>query len=192
MVKSSDRSEQVRAGRRSFLRRFGAATLGVAAARTALAEDGQRRLSFMHTHTAERLTVMYYEAGAYLPNVLQKVNVLLRDFRTETVFQIDPRVLDRLFMLQAATGGSEAFQVISGYRSPDTNAALRRDSIGVAEHSLHMEGRAIDVRLPGFASDQLAALAQAQAAGGVGFYRPSDFVHLDTGRVRIWGDSLQT
>jgi uncharacterized protein YcbK (DUF882 family) len=194
--------------RRGFLRQFGAAALGLAAAGVALAVEeapaggaapsgdaapsgGRRSLSFFHTHTAESLTAVYYEAGAYCAAVLQQVNELLRDFRTGTVYPIDPLVLDRLFALQSLAGSSEPFQVISGYRSPVTNAALRKASDGVAEHSLHMEGRAIDVRLPGVATSLLAALARRQAAGGVGYYEVSDFVHLDTGRVRSWGDPIR-
>jgi uncharacterized protein YcbK (DUF882 family) len=106
------------------------------------------------------------------------------------VFPIDPKVLDRLFQLHSASGGSEPFQIISGYRSAATNAALRARSTGVAEHSLHMEGRAIDVRLAGVPTSQLARLALQQSSGGVGFYRVSDFVHVDTGRVRTWGDPI--
>jgi uncharacterized protein YcbK (DUF882 family) len=124
--------------------------------------------------------------------VLAQVNQLLRDFRTETVFPIDRGVLDRLFAVQAMTGSREPFEVISGYRSPATNAALRRGSHGVAEHSLHMQGRAIDVRLSGFSTERLARLARSQMGGGTGFYRVSDFVHLDTGAVRIWGDPIDT
>ena len=177
--------------RRSFLRQFGAAGLGLAAAGVALAEAGERRsLSFFHTHTAERLTAVYFEAGSYSAAVLRQVNELLRDFRTGTVFPIDPLVLDRLYALQCLTGGSEPFQVISAYRTPATNAALRKGSDGVAAHSLHMEGRAIDVRLPGVATAQLAVLARQNGTGGVGYYEVSDFVHLDTGRTRIWGDPL--
>ena len=183
--------DQALAGRRSFLRRLGAATLGLAAARAALATaDSRRELAFVHTHTGEQLSAVYYEAGAYCSPALLQVNQLLRDFRTETVFPIDPAVLDRLFLLQSAAGSREPFQVISGYRSPTTNAALRTRSSGVAEHSLHLQGRAIDVRLPGVPTGQLALLAQRQSGGGVGFYRVSDFVHLDTGRVRSWGDSI--
>jgi len=184
--------------RRGFLRQFGAAALGLVAAGVALADDeapagdgGRRSLSFFHTHTAESLTAVYYEAGAYRAAVLQQVNELLRDFRTGTVYPIDPLVLDRLFALQSLAGSSEPFEVISGYRSPATNAALRKASDGVAEHSLHMEGRAIDVRLPGVATSLLAALARRQAAGGVGYYEVSDFVHVDTGRVRSWGDPIR-
>ena len=178
--------------RRGFLRKLGVATLGLATTKAALADgDGRRLLSFVHTHTAEQLTAVYYEAGAYCSAVLQRVNELLRDFRTDTVFPIDPLLLDRLFVLQSVAGNHEPFQVISGYRSPATNAALRERSRGVAAHSLHMQGRAIDVRLPGFATDRLALLARQQAGGGIGFYRVSDFVHLDTGRVRNWGDRIE-
>ena len=178
-------------GRRGFLGKLAAVGAGLAAACTGLAAaDGRRTLSFVHTHTGERLTAAYYDEGAYRGAVLQQVNVLLRDFRNGSVHPIDPLVLDRLFLLQSVIGGSEPFQVISAYRSPATNAALREKSTGVAEHSLHMEGRAIDVRLAGVATERLARLAIDQASGGVGFYRASDFVHVDTGRVRSWGDPL--
>ena len=151
----------------------------------------RRELSFVHTHTGERLTTVYYEGGSYQQAALAQVNHLLRDFRTETVFPIDPKVLDRLFTLQALTANHQPYEVISGYRSPATNAALREASHGVAEHSLHMQGRAIDVRLEGFTTATLVLLARQQASGGVGFYRHSDFVHLDTGAVRNWGDPLE-
>jgi uncharacterized protein YcbK (DUF882 family) len=191
MSRDEDSRNSVSAGRRSFLRQFGAATLGLAAVRAVSAgTDAHRELSFVHTHTGEQLTATYFESGAYVGPVLQRVNQLLRDFRTESVFPIDPAVLDRLFQLQAASGSREPFAVISGYRSPLTNAALRARSNGVAEHSLHMQGRAIDVRLPGTPTDQLARLAQRLSGGGVGYYRVSDFVHIDTGRVRSWGDPL--
>jgi uncharacterized protein YcbK (DUF882 family) len=105
-------------GRRGFMRTLGAVGLGLAAARLTLAADDERRtLSFVHTHTGERLTAVYYAAGGYSAEALQQVNVLLRDFRDNTVFPIDPKVLDRLFLLQSVCGGSEPFQVISGYRS---------------------------------------------------------------------------
>jgi uncharacterized protein YcbK (DUF882 family) len=180
-------------GRRQFLHSVGTLALGIAAARAARGADAARRaLSFVHTHTGEELTAVYFDGGAYCGPVLQQVNQLLRDFRTEAVFPIDPAVLDRLYWLRAATGRDEPFHVISGYRSPATNAALRARSNGVAEHSLHMQGRAIDVRLPGMPTAQLALLAQRQASGGVGYYRVSDFVHVDTGRLRSWGDTIES
>ena len=173
------------------MRQLGAAGLALAAVRIALAGGAERRtLSFVHTHTGEQLTTEYYSGGDYRADELQRVNVLLRDFRNDQVFPIDPKVLDRLFYLQSVSGSSEPFQIISGYRSAATNAALRARSTGVAEHSLHMEGRAIDVRLPGVATAELARLALQQACGGVGLYRVSDFVHVDTGRVRCWGDPI--
>ncbi len=163
----------------------------MAAARSVLAQaDERRRLSFVHTHTGEHLTVVYFENGTYSSDGLAKVNLLLRDFRDGTVHPIDPKLLDRLFLLQTSAGGSEPFQVISGYRSPNTNAALHEKSSGVAEHSLHMEGQAIDVRMSGVATERLARLALEQGRGGVGFYRASDFVHVDTGHVRSWGDPI--
>jgi uncharacterized protein YcbK (DUF882 family) len=178
-------------GRRGFLQKLAAVGVGLAATRTALAAvDGPRTLSFVHTHTGEQLTAAYYADGTYCSAVLQQVNVLLRDFRNDTVYPIDPAVLDRLFLLQSAVGGSEPFQIISGYRSPATNAALRERSNGVAEHSLHMDGRAIDVRMAGVATATLARVALQQSSGGVGFYRVSDFVHVDSGRVRSWGDPV--
>jgi uncharacterized protein YcbK (DUF882 family) len=191
MVRTSNDSGSGPLARRGFLKKLAALGIGVATARTVLAAADERRtLSFVHTHTGEHLTATYFENGTYSSAVLQQVNVLLRDFRDGTVHVIDPHLLDRLFLLQAAVGGSEPFQVISGYRSPTTNAALHEKSGGVAEHSLHMEGQAIDVRLSGVATERLARLALQQASGGVGFYRVSDFVHVDTGRVRSWGDPV--
>jgi uncharacterized protein YcbK (DUF882 family) len=177
--------------RRGFLRGLGAAAIGMTAARAAIAGSNERRaLSLVHTHTGEQLSTVYYEAGAYVATALQRVNQLLRDFRTDTLYPIDPGVLDRLHLLQVVAGSDEAFQVICGYRSPATNATLRHASSGVAEHSLHLQGRAIDVRLPGVDTARLALLARSQQGGGVGYYRVSDFVHVDTGRVRTWGDPI--
>ena len=140
----------------------------------------------MHTHTGESLSCVYYRDGAYDPATLTRVNHFLRDFRTGEVHAIDPGLLDILFAVRARAGRDDAFHVISGYRSPATNAFLRSHSSGVARHSLHMVGRAIDVRLPGFPTRRLRDLALAMRRGGVGYYPTSDFVHLDTGRVRFW------
>jgi uncharacterized protein YcbK (DUF882 family) len=149
-----------------------------------------RNLSFVHTHTGERLTVTYFRDGEYVPSALTRLNELLRDFRTEQVYPIEPQLFDRLYGLRRLAACDNAFEIISGYRSPATNASLRSHSHGVAEHSLHMVGKAIDIRLPACNSARLAGLARLQQAGGVGFYRAPDFVHVDTGRVRTWGDSL--
>lgn len=128
----------------------------------------------------------YFEAEAYRQADLEQVNHLLRDFRTGATHPIDPGLLDILFDLRVLANRDEPYQVISGYRSPQTNSALRKSTDGVSEHSLHMEGRAIDVRLRGFPTRELRELALHMQRGGVGFYPRSDFVHLDTGRVRFW------
>lgn len=146
----------------------------------------ERSLSFLHTHTGERLEAEYCSGGQYQPECLTQVNHFLRDFRTGAVHPIDPGVLDILFGLQVLADRSAVFEVISGYRSPATNEMLRRTSEGVAHHSMHLLGQAIDVRLEGFPTARLATLARSLGRGGVGFYPASDFVHVDTGRVRFW------
>jgi uncharacterized protein YcbK (DUF882 family) len=146
----------------------------------------QRSLSFVHTHTGESLSAVYFQGGSYLASELHRVNHLLRDFRTGDVHPIDPSLLDILFDLRTLADRDQPFEVISGYRSPKTNAFLRRHSSGVAEHSLHIQGRAIDVRMSGFPTRKLRELALSMQRGGVGFYPTSDFVHLDNGRVRWW------
>ncbi len=140
----------------------------------------------IHTHTGERLDVEYFSHGTYLSDGLRDVDRFLRDFRTGAVHPIDPALLDLLHAVTAATGTSRPFAVISGYRSPATNRLLRSRSEGVAAHSLHMEGRAIDVRLTDVPLPVLRSAARAARRGGVGYYPDSDFVHMDTGRVRTW------
>lgn len=175
--------------RRRFLQRLGACcgtVASVAAAPVLASVGGARTVSFVHTHTGERLTTRYFADGNYRPDALLQVNHLLRDFRTGDVHPIDPPLLDILFNLQVLANRDAPFEVISGYRSAATNAMLRRGSDGVAQHSLHMEGRAIDIRLEGYSTRGLGELARSWGRGGVGFYPDSDFVHVDTGRVRFW------
>ena len=145
-----------------------------------------RVLNFSHLHTGERLEVEYFSAGAYLPDALGAVNHLLRDFRSGDVGPIDPALLDLLHGLRERTGTSRPFQIISGYRSPATNRMLHERSNGVATKSLHMTGQAIDIRLADVPLARLRDAAKAAGRGGVGFYPGSDFVHVDTGRVRAW------
>ncbi len=163
----------------------GLAALPIATATTPVRAAAPRSLSFLHLHTDERLSVTYYAAGRYLPAALARINHLLRDFRTGKRHPIDPLLLDTIHALSDRLGGS-TFEVISGYRSPATNAMLQRNSDGVASKSLHMQGRAIDVRLTGVNTAALRDQAIALARGGVGYYPASDFVHLDTGRIRRW------
>jgi uncharacterized protein YcbK (DUF882 family) len=148
--------------------------------------DAPRMLSFHHLHTRERLEVTYFADGEYVAASLRRIDWLLRDFRTGESIRIDPALLDLLHRLALGCGGG-TFEIISAYRSPATNAALADSSAGVARASLHVQGRAIDVRLGGYATGRLHDAAVLLALGGVGYYPKSDFVHLDTGRVRIWG-----
>jgi len=148
-----------------------------------------RTLSFVHTHTGETLTSEYFCDGCYQPREMARINHLLRDFRTGEQHDIDPRVLDILADLQVFSDRELTFQVISGYRSPHTNAMLHSRSHQVAEHSLHMDGEAIDIRVDGLPTAKLHQLALSMARGGVGYYPTSDFVHVDCGRVRQWQGS---
>ena len=145
-----------------------------------------RRLGFYHTHTGETLDIVYSEHGAYVPEALTEVHHLFRDFRTGDVHPIDPALLDVLHDVQQATGGSGRFEIISAYRSPATNRMLASHSSRVADHSLHLQGQAIDVRLPGVRTVDLRRAGLRLASGGVGYYPKADFVHLDTGRIRSW------
>ncbi|HEX5611025.1 MAG TPA: DUF882 domain-containing protein [Burkholderiales bacterium] len=173
--------------RRRMLKVLALAPLAGALAKPgAVLASEERVLAFQHTHTGESLEIVYFQGGAYLSAALARINRLLRDFRTGEMHPIDPALLDTLHALCSACGRS-GFEIISGYRSPNTNAMLRSRSGGVASHSLHLEGRAIDVRLPGVGTDRLRDAAIALGRGGVGYYPGSDFVHLDTGRPRSWG-----
>ncbi len=145
-----------------------------------------RYLSFLNTHTGEKLKVTYWEHGRYLKDALAEVNHHLRDHRTDDVTRMDPRLLDQLFVVRQKMGFSQPYHVISGYRSPKTNALLRRQGHGVARRSLHMSGKAIDIRVPGQDLSRIRLAALSLHSGGVGYYPSSRFVHMDTGRVRRW------
>jgi uncharacterized protein YcbK (DUF882 family) len=166
---------------------LGAAAALTGVARRAAAESiAAHRLSIYHIHTAEKLTITYREHGEIVPDALAEINRYLRDFRTEQVHQIDVALLDKLHALFTTFDARGNFEVISGYRSPHTNEVLRHVTTGVAEHSLHIEGRAIDVRLTSAKTTALRDAALALKAGGVGYYAESNFVHLDTGKTRSW------
>jgi uncharacterized protein YcbK (DUF882 family) len=146
----------------------------------------ERVLSFVHTHTHERLTVPYFAGGKYIPEGLARLKAFLRDHRTGDEHEIDTSLFDLLNDLRLATGTKSPFQVISGYRSPRTNSMLREHGSGVSRGSLHLQGRAIDIRLADFRTAALRDAAIELGRGGVGYYKISDFVHVDTGRVRRW------
>jgi uncharacterized protein YcbK (DUF882 family) len=171
--------------RRRFLATLAAAVAPAALPRRAIAAE-TRTLSFAHTHTGERLTVEYFAGGSYLHDALATVDGFLRDFRTGEIHTIDANLLDLLHGLSGLTETTRPFQIISGYRSPATNEMLRHRSEGVAAGSLHMKGQAVDIRLADVPLVQLRKAALAIQRGGVGYYPASDFVHVDTGRVRAW------
>lgn len=148
--------------------------------------DKARQLSFESLHTGERWSAVYWADGQYLQGALDEINWVLRDHRTNVSHPMDPRLLDLLAALDNAFGSGTTFQVISGYRSPETNKMLVAASDGVARGSLHLQGQAIDIRVPGVRLASLRDAAMSLKAGGVGFYARSDFVHVDTGRVRYW------
>lgn len=145
-----------------------------------------RELSFYNVHTGERLKTAYFENGEYLPGALSQVNHFFRDFRTNEIRAIDPRLLDLLYRIKSALDTPQPFNLISGYRSPATNSWLASQSEGVSHHSLHMYGMASDINVQGRSLALLQMVALAIRGGGVGFYPRSDFVHVDTGRVRRW------
>ncbi len=151
-----------------------------------ISASNDRSLSFQHTHTDQRLTVTYYRDGAYVPQALEELNRFLFDFRTGDVVEMDPALFDILHSLQKATGSTGTFEVISAYRSPETNEMLRRRGSGVAKHSQHLLGKAIDVRLTDVDTNILRDIALSMESGGVGYYSRSNFIHVDTGRVRRW------
>jgi uncharacterized protein YcbK (DUF882 family) len=174
-------------GRRRFLTAsLGAVALSAAERFAVAATVPRHSLSFYHVHTAEKLAITYREHGELVPGALAKINHYLRDFRTDQHHDIDVALLDTLYDLFSMFEERGNFEVISGYRSPRTNEALRHVTTGVAEHSLHVEGRAVDVRLTSAKTAALRDAAIALARGGVGYYSESNFVHVDTGRVRTW------
>lgn len=152
-----------------------------------MAAAGDRALALAHTHTGERLQLVYAQDDRYLPEALATLNHFLRDHYTGQVGVIDPPLFDLLHLVRGLLGARSEFEVISGYRCPETNQRLRETrGGGVASRSLHMDGRAIDVRLRGVPLAELRDAALSLRAGGVGFYPREQFVHIDTGRVRHW------
>ena len=144
------------------------------------------KIAFRHAHTGESFSGVYRVGDKYIPEAFERMNYVLRDFRTTEVFPMDPRVIDILSLLYGRLDATESYQILSGYRSPKTNAMLRKTSSGVARNSFHMYGQAIDIRIPGQSTKLLRNTALALKAGGVGYYPNSDFVHVDTGKVRSW------
>jgi uncharacterized protein YcbK (DUF882 family) len=181
-------SQRMAVGRRDFLR-MGAATAATLLVSPVLANPAsstERLLGFQNTHTGESVSAVYWAEGEYVMNGLEEINGVLRDHRTDEIHPMSTELLDLLFLLQSKAGSRQAYQVISGYRSPATNQALRSKSSGVARRSYHMQGKAIDIRMPGYDTKQLHRAALAMKLGGVGYYPGSDFIHVDVGPSRSW------
>ena len=145
-----------------------------------------RTLSLVNVNTDEALTVTYWSAGAYRRDALDKLNHFLRDSREGGETEMDPQVFDVLWHTQMHVGFSGAVEILSAYRSPTSNAWLASVSRGVASDSQHMNGNAMDIRMPGVPVFQIRQVARSLGMGGVGFYPHSGFVHIDTGSVRYW------
>ncbi len=169
------------------------ALFGITLMLTATLSEGttvsdERALSFYHTHTRQHLDVVYWKDGEYVEEALDDVNRFLSDFRTGDIAEIDPTLLDLIYDVRDSLGSDGTYQIISAYRSSRTNEMLRTrtEASGVARKSQHILGKAIDVRLEGVRTAQLRDAAVRLQRGGVGYYEQSDFVHMDTGRVRRW------
>ncbi|MES2983746.1 MAG: DUF882 domain-containing protein [Pseudomonadota bacterium] len=182
-----------RMSRRAFIAKgLGGAALLMAAphfistAQAALLHSPARRIALNNLHTGETCALTYWEDGDYLPEAMATINRVLRDHRTNETHPIDPALMDLLAALHQRLETRQPFEVISGYRSPASNAAMHAQSSGVAGKSLHMEGKAMDLRVADRALTAVHATSVAMGLGGVGYYPSSDFVHVDTGRVRRW------
>ncbi|QPK63893.1 YcbK family protein [Methylomonas sp. LL1] len=145
-----------------------------------------KSLALQNLNTGDKLKLTYFEKGRYIKSALQEIDYVLRDYRTGDVHRIDPALLDQLHELKLMLGVNRPFEIICGYRSPLTNAHLHHHGSGVANNSLHMQGRAIDIRLEGHDTKHVKNAALVMRRGGVGYYPKSDFVHLDTGKFRTW------
>ncbi len=148
-----------------------------------------RRLRLVNAHTWEKLDIVFWTQGVYIDESLEQINYLMRDHRANAATQMDRKLIDDLHNLYQLMNTEERIHILSGYRTPATNAKLRKRSPGVAKYSLHMEGRAVDLNIPGRSARDIKKAALSMKAGGVGYYASSGFVHIDTGNVRHWGSS---
>jgi uncharacterized protein YcbK (DUF882 family) len=163
-----------------------AAAVPLPAFARALASKPSRELSFVNMHTGEKLRAEYVHNGVYVPSALHAINFLMRDHHNNKVHPIDPHLIDVAHMLHGRVGGKGPIDIVCGYRSPETNAMMHEISAGVAVHSMHIQGKAMDIRVPGTHLGQLKKSALALNLGGVGYYPYDDFLHIDTGAKRHW------
>ncbi|HEU5046501.1 MAG TPA: DUF882 domain-containing protein [Rickettsiales bacterium] len=158
----------------------------VMAAVHAFAEEEKRSLHFYNVHTGESLKTVYWEQGVYVSDAMKDIAYIMRDYRSNDMIDIDPHLLDVIALLHKNLDSRKPFDVISGYRTPRTNAYLHKHTGGVNPNSLHMQGKAIDIRLDDCRLRQVRDMATSMHKGGVGYYPGSDFVHIDTGPVKHW------
>ncbi|MBC8553074.1 MAG: YcbK family protein [Nitrospira sp.] len=149
-------------------------------------QDDERLISLYNPTTKESLSLVYYRKGTYHPDCMEQINHIFRDHRTGKIKPIDENLIDLLSKVQADTKTSTPFHIISGYRTPRSNALLRKTMNGVAKKSFHMYGQAADIRLPGYSLKKLRKVLMKQKMGGVGYYSKSRFIHVDVGEVRYW------
>lgn len=189
-IRSKSQQNQPCISRRGFLKRAGAAAVSSlllpSADAFAKSLSRDRTLVFHNTNTDEELSIVCSPRQHYDRKILQRFNQFLRDHRTDEVHPMDPGLIDLLYAISVFTESSGVFKIISGYRSPETNHKLRMVSHAVAEHSLHMQGKAVDIRVEDVGTHTIQRVALALQQGGVGYYPRSDFVHLDTGTIRSW------
>ena len=178
---------QSRGHRRKLLKTLlGTSLAGLLAPVKHAVAANEKSLSFYHTHTGKELDVTFWRGGTFVASALGEVNEYLSDFRTGEAVEIDPELLNLIFDIRESLGSTGRYEVISAYRSAKTNEMLRGRSRSVAKNSQHLLGKAIDVRLSDVKLSKLRDAALAQKRGGVGYYAKSNFVHIDTGRVRRW------
>lgn len=161
--------------------------LAVPLSQANMLQPTERKLGFLNLHTGERIQSVYWAEGKYIPEALHAIRHVLRDHRTGDLHSMDTELFNLLHLLQNQMNTNQEFHVISAFRSEKTNAMLAGRSGGVANQSLHTQGKAIDIRLPGHKLSDLRTAALSLKVGGVGYYPKSDFIHIDTGRTRFWG-----
>ena len=160
---------------------------GIVGALTKLDPKAPRRLNLYSLHTKEELSIVYFTHGMYIDENMEALDHLMRDRRAKKSTKMDVNLYDQLLLVQRSFGEDIPLHILSGYRTAETNAKLRKRSTGVAKNSLHMDGRAVDFYIPGITTKNLQKAALDMESGGVGVYSNSGFVHIDTGMVRQWG-----
>ncbi len=190
-VTASD--EQLLSQRRKFLKLGLVGVLGAVAPLVttksvfAASKSEAWKISFVNVKTRESFSGVYRVGDKYLPEAFERMNYVLRDFRTDEVFPMDPRIIDVMSIIRKKLGANNHYEILSAYRSPKTNNMLGNKTRGVAKNSFHMYGQAIDIRIPDHSTKSIRNVAKSIKVGGVGYYPRSNFVHIDTGSVRSWG-----